>query len=85
MVLKMIWYPCFQYSGHLPLVTIMTLSFFSKMFYEIEEHIGKDLRTVLHTKYFQILDILCLWTALLISNDMFPIGFIKFRDDHCKM
>ena len=31
---------------------------FPKMFYEIEEHVRRDLRPFLHTESFQILDIL---------------------------
>jgi hypothetical protein len=29
------------------------------MFYEIGEHIGRDLRPLLHTESFQILDVVC--------------------------
>jgi hypothetical protein len=44
--------------AHSPFARITALSHFSHIFYELEEHIGRDLRPFLHTKYFQILDIL---------------------------
>jgi hypothetical protein len=46
------------------------------MFYEIGEHIGRDLRAFLHTESFQVLHIRCLrsWTALFNSNRRFLIG-----------
>ena len=48
---------------------------FSKIFYDIEEHIGRDLRPFCHTESFQILDILRLnlWTAFFNSNHRFSM------------
>lgn len=53
----MIGSPVFNTPALSPCEDNDTLSLFSKMLYEIGEHIVRDLRPFLQTEYFQILDI----------------------------
>jgi hypothetical protein len=69
------WSCCFQYSITLPFENKET-EHFSKIFYEIGEHVGRELRPFLYTESFQVFEILCLrCTSLFDSHHRFSMRF----------